>query len=62
MTEHAKLTQPYLVFLAVHNVDVTVPAGTEFEMIAKLRDEFYGLYQHPQYGEICVQTKDAIEC
>ncbi len=58
---NARLTEPYLVFLARHNVDVTVPTGTEFEMIAKLRDNYYGLHQHPQYGEICVDTKDAIE-
>jgi hypothetical protein len=57
----AKLTEPYLVYLAMHDVDVTLPIGTEFELIAKARGNFYGLYQHPQYGELCVDTAHAIE-
>jgi hypothetical protein len=57
----AQLTQPYLVYLAAHDTDVTLPIGTEFELIARVRDEYFGLYQHPKYGEIAVQTSDAIE-
>lgn len=58
---YASLTQPYTVYLAVHDVDVTLPAGTEFELYAKVRDGYMGVYQHSQYGEFVVDTKDAVE-
>jgi hypothetical protein len=55
----AKLTEPYLVYMAAYDADVTVPAGTEFELLVKVRDEYIGVYDHPQYGEITVTTEYA---
>lgn len=58
--EYAKLTEPYTVYLAVHDVEVTLPAGTEFTLYAKVRNTYMGVYQHPQYGEFVVDTPDAV--
>lgn len=55
----AKLTEPIWVYLAAHDVDLTIPAGTEFELLVKVRGEYIGIYTHPRYGEITVTTKDA---
>jgi uncharacterized membrane protein len=55
----AKLTEHYLVYLAAHDVDVVIPATTEFELLVKVRDEYIGIYTHPQFGEITVTTKYA---
>jgi hypothetical protein len=57
---HAQLTEPYVVYLAMHDTEVTLPPGTEIELIGKHRGEYFGLYQHLKYGEIFVQTPDAI--
>jgi hypothetical protein len=55
----AKLTEPYGVYLAAYDVDLTLPAGTEFELLVKVRGEYIGIYTHRQYGEMTVTTKDA---
>jgi hypothetical protein len=55
----AKLTEHYLVYLASRDVDVVIPATTEFELLVKHRDEYIGIYTHPQFGEITVTTKYA---
>lgn len=59
MNERAKLTEPYPVFLVVDNVDVTVPAGAEFELLGKVRNRFIGIYTHPKYGEVTITTLHA---
>lgn len=58
--DRAILTEPYLVYLAVHDVDVELPAGTEFALYAKTREGFIGMYTHPEYGDICVDTPHAV--
>jgi hypothetical protein len=55
----AKLTEPIGIYLAAHDVDLVLPAGTEFELLVKHRDEYIGIYTHRQYGEMTVTTKDA---
>ena len=60
MKTDAQLTQPYTVYLAVHDVSVTLPEGTVFELFAKVRDSYIGIHQHPEYGELVVDTPDAI--
>jgi hypothetical protein len=58
--ERAVLTQDYLVYLVVDDADVTVPAGAEFMLYGQVRDNYLGVYEHPKYGEITVDTPHAV--
>lgn len=58
--DRAVLTQTYLVYLAAHDVDVDIPAGAEFTLYAELHGNFIGMYEHPEYGEITVDTPHAV--
>lgn len=58
--ERATLTQDYLVYLAAYDADVTVPAGAEFTLFAKVRENYLGMYAHPEYGDITVTTPHAV--
>jgi hypothetical protein len=61
MSNVAWLTEPYHVYLAARDIDVTIPAGSEFDVMAKVRTNYFGLYQHSLYGEICIDTQHATE-
>lgn len=58
--DRAVLTQAYLVYLALHDANVDVPAGTEFTLYAEVRGNFMGVYEHPKYGDITVDTPHAV--
>lgn len=58
--DRAVLTEDYLVYLAMHDVEVDIPAGAEFTVFAKVRDGFLGVYIHPEYGEITIDTPHAV--
>ena len=60
--QRAILTQPYTVYLATYDTDVTLPAGTEFTLYAKVRANYIGVHKHPKYGELIVETPEASDC
>ena len=60
MNKRAELTEPYLVYLALHDVDVELPAGTRFDLYGKTSQGYIGIYEHPEYGDICIDTPDAV--
>jgi hypothetical protein len=62
MTGHSLwLTEPYTVYLAAHDVDLTLPVGTEFVGLVSVGGEHIGWYQDPKYGAISVITHDATD-
>lgn len=57
--EYARLTEPYLVYLAAHDAEVTLPIGTTFKLFVKHRKQYIGEYMDERYGAIMVDTEDA---
>jgi hypothetical protein len=59
----AQLLQPYTVYLALYDydVEVTLPVGTDFELLTRVKDDYIGFFRHPEYGEFAVQTPDAFQ-
>lgn len=57
----AVLSEAYTVYLAAHDVDVTLPPGTEFMLVVKHRGQYIGLHDHAQFGEVMIDTTDARE-
>lgn len=59
--KRAVLTAPYTVYLALHDVDVTLPPGTEFTLYVRVRGNCIGVFDHPEFGELLVETSEAME-
>jgi hypothetical protein len=60
LNDRAYLTEPYTVYLAAFDIDVTLPAGTEFDLYVVARGDYIGIYTHPDHGPITVDTPHAV--
>jgi hypothetical protein len=58
--ERAQLTKSYELYLASRDVDITLEPGTVFTLYAMVRGNFLGVYEHEEYGDLLVDTPDAI--